>query len=175
MTNLPMVTLNCPPGLEYLATIDQLLVKAKIKLARSILGYGTNNKYLIKNNEGQDVYVSVEETHWLTRYFLGTTRPFKMKIVNNADEEVGSMLTHVHIQTRANILDHSSRASEGLSRLVFSMLLTKHRNFIPTWHCDRSNKSRYGFFHPTVYSSKCGGRSYIKNQGTVLYVRRCGI
>ena len=53
-----MVPLNCPPGLEYLTMIDQLIVKQKLEIleaAAGVMGYGleTANKYKIKNVLGQ--------------------------------------------------------------------------------------------------------------------------
>lgn len=46
---------DCPPGLEYLTQIDQLLVKQKVELLEAFTGYETNNQYTIKNSLGQNV------------------------------------------------------------------------------------------------------------------------
>lgn len=46
---------NCPPGLEYLASIDQLLVHQTVELFEAFTGFETNNKYEIKNTLGQKV------------------------------------------------------------------------------------------------------------------------
>lgn len=46
---------NCPPGLEYLTSIDQLLVKQKVELLEAFTGFETNNKFTIKNSLGQKV------------------------------------------------------------------------------------------------------------------------
>lgn len=46
---------DCPPGLEYLTTIDQLLVKQKVELLEAFTGFETNNKFTIKNSLGQKV------------------------------------------------------------------------------------------------------------------------
>ena len=46
---------NCPPGLEYLTLVDQLLVKQKVELLEAIVGYETNNKYVVRNSMGQQV------------------------------------------------------------------------------------------------------------------------
>lgn len=42
-------------GLNYLQTIDQLLVKQKIELLEAFIGFETKNKYEIKNSLGQGV------------------------------------------------------------------------------------------------------------------------
>lgn len=44
-----------PPGLEYLTSIDQLLVKQKVELLEAFTGFETNNKFTIKNSLGQKV------------------------------------------------------------------------------------------------------------------------
>lgn len=46
---------DCPPGLEYLSTIDQLLVKQKVELLEVFTGFETNNKFTVKNSLGQNV------------------------------------------------------------------------------------------------------------------------
>lgn len=79
---------NCPPGLEYLTQIDQLIVKQKVELLEAFLGCETKNKYKIKNSMGQDVYKAKEETDCCTRNICGPVRPFDMTIKDNNDTEV---------------------------------------------------------------------------------------
>lgn len=50
---------NCPPGLEYLSTIDQLLVKQKVELLEVFTGFETNNKFTVKNSLGQNVIYQI--------------------------------------------------------------------------------------------------------------------
>lgn len=88
-----MVPLNCPPGLEYLTMIDQLIIKQRLEMLEAvagIMGYGleTANKYKIKNALGQNVYKAVEDTECCTRIVCGPSRPFEMIIKDNADREV---------------------------------------------------------------------------------------
>ncbi|KAH0812654.1 hypothetical protein GEV33_010136 [Tenebrio molitor] len=86
--NTPQAPLNCPPGLEYLAQIDQLLVHQKIELLEVVTGFETNNQYNIKNSLGQQVYFAKEDTDCLTRNCCGPIRPFDMKIFDNFRNEV---------------------------------------------------------------------------------------
>ncbi|KAJ3639639.1 hypothetical protein Zmor_002984 [Zophobas morio] len=79
---------NCPPGLEYLATIDQLLIHQKVELLEIITGFETNNKYTIKNILGQKVYYAIEDNDCCTRNCCGPLRPFDMKIFDNFRNEV---------------------------------------------------------------------------------------
>lgn len=55
MQNVDPSALQCPPGLGYLQTIDQLLVKQKVEMLEAILGCETKNRYEIKNSLGQRV------------------------------------------------------------------------------------------------------------------------
>ena len=39
---------NCPPGLEYLLHVDQLLIKQQVELLEAFTGFETSNKYKVK-------------------------------------------------------------------------------------------------------------------------------
>lgn len=65
--NIPLGIPNCPPGLEYLTTIDQLLVKQKVELLEAFTGFETNNKFTIKNSLGQKA--SINHSQWLMNIF----------------------------------------------------------------------------------------------------------
>ncbi|GAB0100827.1 Phospholipid scramblase [Sergentomyia squamirostris] len=73
---------NCPPGLEYLTQIDQLLVHQKVELLEAFTGFETNNKFTIKNSMGQKVYWAAEDNDCCTRNCCGPIRPFDMKILD---------------------------------------------------------------------------------------------
>ncbi|KAL2804493.1 phospholipid scramblase 1 isoform 2, partial [Daubentonia madagascariensis] len=84
----PPPPLNCPPGLEYLSQIDQLLIHQQIELLEVLTGFETNNKYEIKNSLGQRVYFAVEDTDFCTRNCCGPSRPFTLRILDNMGKEV---------------------------------------------------------------------------------------
>ncbi|XP_065179720.1 phospholipid scramblase 1-like [Sycon ciliatum] len=79
---------NCPQGLEYLLLIDQLLVHQKIELLELMTGFETENKYVVKNSLGQQVYYAKEVSDCATRQCCGPNRPFQMQITDNAGKEV---------------------------------------------------------------------------------------
>ncbi|XP_055912918.1 phospholipid scramblase 1-like isoform X2 [Eupeodes corollae] len=85
---IPAGAPNCPRGLEYLMTIDQLLVKQKVELLEAFTGFETNNKFSIKNSLGQKVYFAAEENDCCTRNCCGPARPFEMRIFDNYKNEV---------------------------------------------------------------------------------------
>lgn len=87
----PAPPLNCPPGLEYLSQIDQILVHQQIELLEVLIGFETNNKYEIKNSLGQRVYFAVEDNDCCTRNCCGPSRPFNLKILDNLGREVVTM------------------------------------------------------------------------------------
>ncbi|XP_065644203.1 phospholipid scramblase 1 isoform X4 [Hydra vulgaris] len=79
---------GCPPGLEYLMQIDQLLVKQQVELLEVMTGFETANKYKVKNSLGQNVYFAAEDTDCCTRQCCGPSRPFDIKILDNNNQEV---------------------------------------------------------------------------------------
>ncbi len=56
----PTMPVNCPPGLEYLMAIDQVLIHQKVELLEAFTGFETNNKYTVKNSMGQKIFYAVE-------------------------------------------------------------------------------------------------------------------
>lgn len=84
----PTAKLNCPPGLEYLAEVDQLLVQQKVELIEAITGFETNNKFNVKNSLGQKVYWAAETNDCCTRNCCGPLRRFKMKVFDAYQNEV---------------------------------------------------------------------------------------
>lgn len=53
--DVPLGTPNCPPGLEYLSALDQLLIKQKVNLTEVFTTLEMNMKFTVKNVLGQDV------------------------------------------------------------------------------------------------------------------------
>jgi len=91
--NEQMVPQDCPPGLEYLTLIDQMIIKQKVEMIEAVagvMGYGleTANKYRIKNSLGQNVFKAEEDTDCCMRIICGPMRPFDMVIKDLADREV---------------------------------------------------------------------------------------
>ncbi|XP_051985089.1 phospholipid scramblase 1-like [Xyrauchen texanus] len=82
------IPVGCPPGLEYLSQIDQLLVKQKVELLEVILGWETNNKYMVKNSIGQQVFFVAEENDCCNRQFCGPLRSFVLHVQDNMGQEV---------------------------------------------------------------------------------------
>ncbi|XP_053565982.1 phospholipid scramblase 2 [Bombina bombina] len=85
---VPETIPNCPPGLEYLSQIDQLLVHQQVELLEALTGFETNNKYEIKNSMGQKVYFAAEENDCCNRNFCGSARSFAITIVDNTGREI---------------------------------------------------------------------------------------
>ncbi|XP_051285107.1 phospholipid scramblase 2 isoform X1 [Dicentrarchus labrax] len=84
----PAVAVGVPPGLEYLAQIDQILIHQKVELLEAFIGFETNNQYEIKNSLGQKIYKAKEKNDCCTRNCCGSLRSFDMKIKDNMDREV---------------------------------------------------------------------------------------
>ncbi|XP_072046718.1 phospholipid scramblase 2-like [Amphiura filiformis] len=79
---------NCPPGLEYLTQLDQLLVHQQVELMEVLTGLDFQNRYVIKNSMGQQVYFAGEQSTFCMRCFCQSQRTFNMTITDNNGQEV---------------------------------------------------------------------------------------
>ncbi|KAK7603530.1 hypothetical protein V9T40_003529 [Parthenolecanium corni] len=79
---------NCPPGLEYLTTVDQLFVKQKVEGLEVLTGFETRNRFTVKNKQGEKVYFAIEDSDCCNRNCCGACRDFDMKILDNFENEV---------------------------------------------------------------------------------------
>ncbi|GAB0100824.1 hypothetical protein DMENIID0001_169180 [Sergentomyia squamirostris] len=79
---------NCPPGLEYLTQIDQLLVHQKVELLEAFTGYESNNRYWIKNSMGQKIFWAIEDDDSCDRFCYGRLRPFNLRIFTPDENQV---------------------------------------------------------------------------------------
>ncbi|XP_051882212.1 phospholipid scramblase 1-like isoform X2 [Pristis pectinata] len=82
---------NCPPGLEYLTLIDQIIVHQVVELVEALVGFETKNKYEVKNGLGQRVYYAVEDSDLCNRMCCGSNRAFIIKILDN----IGQTIMHL--------------------------------------------------------------------------------
>ncbi|XP_033642202.1 phospholipid scramblase 2-like [Asterias rubens] len=79
---------GCPPGLEYLSQIDQLLVHQQVELFEVFTNWETSNRYQVKNSVGQQIYFAHEESEVCQRQCCGPSRGFNMHITDNMQQEV---------------------------------------------------------------------------------------
>ncbi|XP_041480767.1 phospholipid scramblase 1-like isoform X2 [Lytechinus variegatus] len=79
---------GCPPGLEYLTQVDQLLVHQIVELFEMFTGVEMANRYAIKNSLGQQVYFAHEESDFCMRQCCGPQRGFIIHITDNSQQEV---------------------------------------------------------------------------------------
>ena len=79
---------NAPPGLEYLALVDQLIIRQEVQMLAVFTGWETNNRYTVTNSANQTVYYAVEVNNFLTINYFGSSRPFDMIILDNYRREV---------------------------------------------------------------------------------------
>jgi len=79
---------DCPPGLEYLTQIDQILVHQAVQLLDAFTGFDCKNKFQVKNSLGQQIYYAAEESGFCERQICGSHRGFTMHIADNMGNEV---------------------------------------------------------------------------------------
>uniref|UniRef100_A0A8C2VDS1 Phospholipid scramblase n=1 Tax=Chinchilla lanigera TaxID=34839 RepID=A0A8C2VDS1_CHILA len=87
----PSPPLSCPPGLEYLSQIDQILIHQQTELLEVLTGIETNNRFEIKNSLGQRIYFAVEDTDCCTLNCCGSVRPFTLRVLDHLNREVITM------------------------------------------------------------------------------------
>ncbi|XP_042149006.1 phospholipid scramblase 1-like [Ixodes scapularis] len=73
---------RCPPGLEYLTCIDQVLIHQQVHLLEAFTGFERANTYVARNTIGQFVYFMAEESGCCARNFLGNCRCFEMIVLD---------------------------------------------------------------------------------------------
>lgn len=85
MTHRPYAV---PVGLEYLAQLDQVLVKQVLEVFEIFSGCEMDNKYILKNSMGQEFITAREDNDCCTRQCCGPLRPFEMGLYDNNGREV---------------------------------------------------------------------------------------
>ncbi|XP_064468855.1 phospholipid scramblase 1-like [Ornithodoros turicata] len=78
----------CPPGLEYLSVLNQLIIKQQIELLEVLAGIETANKYIACNNQGQSVYFLAEVSGFCTRCCCDANRCFDMHVYDTQNRVV---------------------------------------------------------------------------------------
>ncbi|CAE1285238.1 Phospholipid scramblase 2,Phospholipid scramblase 1,Phospholipid scramblase 3 [Acanthosepion pharaonis] len=79
---------SCPPGLEYLTLIDQMLVQQQVELLEAFTQFETQNKYKIVNIMGQQIYFAAEESDACMRQCCGNSRGFIIHITDNIGRDI---------------------------------------------------------------------------------------
>ncbi|XP_029423382.1 phospholipid scramblase 4 [Nannospalax galili] len=82
---------SCPPGLEYLAQLDNIHVLQHFEPLELMTNFETNNRYDIKNNVDQMVYMVTEDTDDFTRNAYRNLRPFVLRVTDCLGREIMTM------------------------------------------------------------------------------------
>ncbi|KAJ7313257.1 hypothetical protein JRQ81_004541 [Phrynocephalus forsythii] len=90
ITSYVPVATNIPPGLEYLAQVDQVLIRQKVELVEG--ERCSNNKYEVLNSLGQPVFHAEERNDCCTRNCCGSLRRFSMSLEDPVGREVLRMV-----------------------------------------------------------------------------------
>lgn len=77
-----------PAGLERLAAVDQLEIEQTVSLVETFTGWDRNNKYIIRNSSGEQMYYIVEDTDTCMRICCKQNRGFAMNVYDNNQEIV---------------------------------------------------------------------------------------
>ncbi|XP_063725731.1 phospholipid scramblase 1-like [Symsagittifera roscoffensis] len=77
------IPIACPPGLEYLAQIDQVYIKQQVETLEVVTGMHTENRYEIRNSAGQLFMFAREESDENERLCCPNSRGFILHITDN--------------------------------------------------------------------------------------------
>ncbi|VDI73163.1 phospholipid scramblase 1-like isoform X2 [Mytilus galloprovincialis] len=82
--------IGCPPGLEYLAQMDEVYLNQKVDLLEILTNTALEvpNRYSVENASGQRAYFAQEESECCNRICCGPNRGFQMHITMNDGREV---------------------------------------------------------------------------------------
>ncbi|KAG8511413.1 Phospholipid scramblase 1, partial [Galemys pyrenaicus] len=87
----PQPTPSCPPGLEDLSQINQLLVCQRFDQLKDLSHCENNKIYEVMNNQRQRIYFAEEKRSCFLRYLCGSSRPFTMTIYDTEGRDVITM------------------------------------------------------------------------------------
>jgi len=79
---------NCPPGLEYLALVDNIYIKEQTSLAQMITGIDMKRKFLALNAAFQQIMFIHEESDLCARYLCGSLRPLSLFVHDNTNRVI---------------------------------------------------------------------------------------
>lgn len=79
---------GCPPGLEVLTRLDQVLVHQRVEVLEVLTGWETNNVYTVTDSGGRQLFVATEDSDILSAQFLGPSRPFTIRLHDNGGRQV---------------------------------------------------------------------------------------
>ncbi|XP_075591871.1 phospholipid scramblase 1-like [Dermatophagoides farinae] len=85
---VPQQVPNVSPGLGILSTLDQLIIEQQVEMLEVFTGFETNNKYTVKNLNGQHLCYAAEENDLWTLNYFGKIRPFTMRLYDYQRNEI---------------------------------------------------------------------------------------
>lgn len=88
---MPAPMPNCPPGLELLTQLDNIHVLQHFQPVELMVNFEVNNKYDVRNNENQMVFMVNEDTDDVTRNTYQSLRPFVLRVTDAMGREVMTM------------------------------------------------------------------------------------
>ena len=148
---------KAPTGLEYLAAVDQLLIKQKIEVLEVVMGFETVNKYEVLNSIGQSVYKAEEDTNCCNRVFCGSIRGFDMSLTDNEGQEV------IHLQRPLRCQD-----------CCFPCCLQEMEVSSPQGNIIGTITQEWSIFHPRLLIKDCLGNPVFRVQGPCMTISCCG-
>ncbi|XP_065834356.1 phospholipid scramblase 1-like [Oscarella lobularis] len=131
---MPEGVTGCPPGLEYFTQVDQLLIQQMIELIEVMTGFEMENRYIVKNTMGQQVYFAAEKSDCYPRQWCGAARPFSMSILDNFQREVLHFERPFRCQGRLCPCSLQVMEVQGPDKSVLGFIKEKYTCNEPMWY-----------------------------------------
>ncbi|KAI0222562.1 Phospholipid scramblase 1 [Lamellibrachia satsuma] len=110
---------GCPPGLEYLTPVNQVLVHQQVRLPEMFSGWETSNRYSISNKAGRQMYFVAEDSNCCCRLCCGPYRSFDIHIMDSRNQEGAEH----HVSWRQTVRAEVIAASIGVQVLHYPMFV----------------------------------------------------
>ncbi|XP_065285747.2 phospholipid scramblase 2-like [Dermacentor albipictus] len=92
----PATSVVCPPGLEYLTVLDQIILDQQGKIAEAV-GVEIANSYVVRNSSGQLIYCLNEDSTCCTRNCCGPFRCFVMNVMDQKNDVVMRFVRYLRL------------------------------------------------------------------------------
>lgn len=152
---------HCPPGLEYLVLINQIVMQQHKESIEAFTAFETYNKYIAMNAQGQFVYLLAETSDSCARYCCGPYRKFQMHVIDHRGVEVMRLLRPLRCHECCFLCCLQQVEVQAPPGVTIGFVRQDWTFVYPSYSiCDASGRAALGVLGPLI-SSTCFGRDIL--------------